>query len=40
MPWLLGATKDAVSCENARVGANDRLIRACPNGETPQIEDL
>ena len=24
MPWLPGATKDVVSCENARGGANDR----------------
>ena len=40
MPWLLEATKDVVSCEKVRGGANDRLIRTCPNGETCQIEDL
>ena len=34
MPWLLEATKDVVSCEKVRGGANDRLIRTCPNGET------
>jgi hypothetical protein len=40
MPRLSEATKDVVSCEKLRGGANDRLIRRCPNGETLQFEEL
>ena len=40
MPWLLEATKDVVSCEKLREGANNRFIRRCPNGETQYIEDV
>ena len=34
MPWLLETTKDVVSCEKLRGGANNRYIRRCPNGAT------
>jgi hypothetical protein len=40
MPRLSEATKDVVSCEKLRGGANDRNIRRCPNGETLQFEEL
>jgi hypothetical protein len=39
MPWLLETTKDVVSCEKLRVGANSRLIRRCPNGATYAFEE-
>ena len=39
MPWLSTTTKDVVSCEKLRGGANDRYIRRCPNGETRTVED-
>lgn len=34
MPRLSETMKDVVSCEKLREGANDRLIRRCPNGAT------
>ncbi len=40
MPRLSETTKDVVSCEKLRGGANDRYIRRCPNGATQQVEDL
>ena len=39
MPRLSETMKDVVSCEKSRVGANDRLIRECPNGATQLVED-
>ena len=40
MPRLTEAMKDVISCDKFRVGANNRLIRAFPNGATQQVEDL
>ena len=38
MPRLSETMKDVVSCEKLRVGANNRLIRRCPNGATHCVE--
>ena len=39
MPWLTEAMKDVISCDKPRGGANNRLIRGFPNGETLPVED-
>ena len=34
MPWRSEAMKDVGGCDKLRGGANQPLIRRCPNGET------
>ena len=40
MPWVLEATKDVISCDKLRRGANIHYIRRFPNGATRQAEGL
>ncbi len=35
MPWQQTTMKDVAGCEKLRGGAEQPLIRRCPNGETP-----
>jgi hypothetical protein len=39
MPWLSMTMKDVISCDKPRSGANNRLTRGFPNGETLLVED-
>ena len=37
MPWRLEPMKDVGDCEKFREAVTKRLIRKCPNGETPYV---
>ena len=39
MPWLSMTMKDVISCDKPWLGANNRLNRGFPNGETLLVED-
>ena len=38
MPWHQEPMKDVTSCDKPR-GAANKLIRGCPNGETPMVKN-
>jgi hypothetical protein len=40
MPGLPEAKKDVTSCEKPRKGANNHLMRGCPNGATRYTEGI